>query len=79
MAKGKYKKKRINKLRRETSLESIQLPTKAVHILKDAGICTLYDLDLCTDEQIKALPGIGETYFVQIKELQKTLYRKLYL
>ena len=70
MAKGKYKKKRLNKIRKETLLKNTALPTKVVNILESAGICSLYDLDNCTEEQLKELPGIGAAYLKQILELK---------
>lgn len=70
MAKGKYKKKRLNKLRKEMLLQNTALPTKVVNILNGAGICTLYDLDNCSVEQLKAISGIGAVSLKQIQELK---------
>lgn len=71
MAKGKYKRKRMNKIRRETLIQDTSLPIKAKNILNTIGIYTLYDLDCFSEEDIENIPGIGEKYLEQIKELRK--------
>ena len=70
MAKGKYKQKRIRKLRRETKLTYTELPTKVTNILEAEGIITLEDLYLCPDDKLKGISGIGDKSFSQIKEIQ---------
>lgn len=71
VAKGKYKRKRMNKIRRETLIRDTTLPTKTKNILNTIGIYTLYDLDCFSEEDIENIPGIGEKYLEQIKELRK--------
>ncbi len=71
MAKGKYKRKRLNKLRRETLIQDTTLPTKVKNILNTVRIYTLYDLDCFSEQEIEKIPGIGERYLAQIKELKK--------
>lgn len=71
MAKGKYKRKRLNKLRREALIQDTTLPTKVKNILNTIGIYTLYDLDCFSKQEIGKFPGIGERYLAQIKELKK--------
>lgn len=68
MAKGKYKRKRMRKERRETLISNVDISTRVVHLLQDAGIMTLSDLDACTIEKLSAIPGIGEA---AIKEISR--------
>lgn len=70
MAKGKYKQKRLRKLRRETKLTATELPTKVINILETEGIITLEDLYFCSDDKLKGISGIGDKSFIQIKEIQ---------
>jgi len=68
MAKGKYKRKRMRKERRETLIYNVGISTRVVHLLQDAGIMTLSDLDACTIDKLTAITGIGEA---AIKEISK--------
>lgn len=68
MAKGKYKRKRMRMERRETLICNVGISTRVVHLLQDAGIMTLSDLDACTIDKLTAIPGIGEA---AIKEISK--------
>ncbi len=68
MAKGKYKRKRMRKERRETLISNAGISTRVVHILLEAGIMTLSDLDACTIDNLAAIPGIGEA---AIKEISR--------
>lgn len=68
MAKGKYKRKRMRKERRETLLSNVGISTRVVHLLQEAGIVTLSDLDACTIDQLTAISGIGEA---AIKEISR--------
>ena len=51
MAKGKYKQKRMRKERRETLISNAGISTRVAHLLQDAGIITLSDLDACSIEK----------------------------
>ena len=68
MAKGMYKRKRMRKERRETLISNAGISTRVVHLLQDAGIVTLSDLDACTIEKLTAIAGIGEA---AIKEISR--------
>ena len=68
MAKGKYKRKRMRKERRETLISNVGISTRVVHLLQDAGIVTLSDLDACSIEKLTAISGIGEA---AIKEISR--------
>ena len=60
MARGKYKQKRLNKLRRETSISSLDLPFRITTLLEAAGIKTLYDLNTLVQQyDITRLPKLG--------------------
>ena len=66
MAKGKYKRKRMRKERRETLISNAGISTRVAHLLQDAGIITLSDLDTCSIEKLTAIPGIGEAAIKEI-------------
>lgn len=68
MAKGKYKWKRMRKERRETLISNAGISTRVVHLLQEAGIMTLSDLDSCSIDKLTAIPGIGEA---AIKEINR--------
>ena len=70
MAKGKYKRKRLNKIRRKILIQDTSLPVKVKNILNTVNIHSLYDLDTFPDEELGKIPGIGEKYSAQIKELR---------
>lgn len=70
MAKGKYKRKRLNKIRREILIQDTSLPSKVKNILNTVNIYSLYDLDVFSDEDLVEIPGIGEKYLEKIKELR---------
>ena len=70
MAKGKYKRKRLNKMRREILIQDTSLPSKVKNILNTVNIYSLYDLDVFSDEDLVEIPGIGEKYLAKIKELR---------
>lgn len=69
MSKGKYKRKRMNKMRRKISVFDTTLPTKVKNILNDVGIHTLYDLDCVSEQEIEKIPGIGEKYLEEIRRV----------
>lgn len=71
MAKGKYKRKKLNKMRRETNLKDTELSTRIVKVLADANIYSLYDLDSCSEEQLGNISGIGEKYLKIILDFIK--------
>lgn len=52
MAKGKYKRKRMLRERRQQLVADSGISTRVVHLLENAGIRTMADLDLCTREKI---------------------------
>lgn len=61
MARGKYKQKRLNKLRRKTNLSSLNLPLRITALLEAAGIKTLYDLNVLVERyDITRLPKLGK-------------------
>ena len=70
MAKGKYKQKRMRKERRETLISNAGISTRVAHLLQDAGIITLSDLDECSIEKLTAIPGIGEASIKEISRYQ---------
>ena len=70
MAKGKYKRKRLNKIRREILIQDTSLPSKVKNILNTVNIYSLYDLEVFSDEDLVEIPGIGEKYLEKIKELR---------
>ena len=70
MAKGKYKRKRLRQQRQRSYLKDSGLSTRVVHILNDAGINTLADLDSQTGEVLSAIPGIGEKAMQEIRGIQ---------
>ena len=72
MAKGKYKRKRLNKIRKETKLINTELSTKLVNILAAANIFTLYDLGNCSEEQLRSISGIGDKYLEIILDFRKS-------
>lgn len=72
MAKGKYKRKRLNKMRRETNLKDTELSTRIVKALADANIYTLYDLDCCHEDELKNISGIGDKYMNIILDFKKS-------
>lgn len=74
MAKGKYKKKRLRRERRQCLIKSSGLPTRVIHILENEGLKTMMDLDLCPDDKLLAISGIGEKAFAEIKEKQINIY-----
>ena len=60
MARGKYKQKRLNQLRRRISISSLELPARIVVLLEGAGIKTLYDLNMLVKQyDITRLPKLG--------------------
>ena len=71
MAKGKYKRKRMRRERRRTSVADSGISTRVVHLLEKEGIMTMYDLDLCPMEQIEGIFGIGEAAMKEIAEHRK--------
>ena len=70
MAKGKYKQKRMRKERKVTPISNAGISTRVAHLLQDAGIITLSDLDACSIEKLTAIPGIGEASIKEISRYQ---------
>ena len=68
MAKGKYKKRRMNRMRRETKICGSGISTRTAHCLEKAGIATLKDLDEYPYEKFIQIPGIGEASMKEIAE-----------
>ena len=72
MAKGKYKRKRMRKERRQTLISDSGISTRVVHLLENAGIRTMYELDLYPIEKFEEISGIGEASMKEIIEHRKT-------
>ena len=72
MAKGKYKRKRMRKERRQTLIADSGISTRVVHLLENAGIRTMYELDLYPIEKFEEISGIGEVSMKEIVEHRKT-------
>lgn len=70
MAKGKYKRKRFIRERRQCMIKESGLPSRVIHLLESEGFTTMADIDLCTDEKLLSISGIGEKAFEEIKEKQ---------
>jgi len=71
MAKGKYKRKRMRKERRQTLIADSGISTRVVHLLENAGIKTMYELDLYPIEKFEEISGIGEASMKEITEHRK--------
>lgn len=71
MAKGKYKRKRMRKERRQTLIADSGMSTRVVHLLENAGIKTMYELDLYPIEKFEEISGIGEASMKEITEHRK--------
>ena len=71
MAKGKYKRKRMRKERRQTLIADSGISTRVVHLLENAGIKTMYELDLYPIEKFEEISGIGEVSMKEITEHRK--------
>ena len=71
MAKGKYKRKRMRKERRQALIADLGISTRVVHLLENAGIRTMYELDLYPIEKFEEISGIGEASMKEIKEHRK--------
>lgn len=71
MAKGKYKRKRMRKERRQTLITDSGISTSVVHLLENAGIKTMYELDLYPIEKFEEISGIGEASMKEITEHRK--------
>lgn len=72
MAKGKYKRKRMRKERRQTLIADSGISTRVVHLLENAGIKTMYELDLYPIEKFEEISRIGEASMKEIKEHRKS-------
>lgn len=72
MAKGKYKRKRLNRIRKEIQLKNTELSKKIVNILADSNIYTLYDLDCYSEDELKNISGIGDKYMNIILDFKKS-------
>lgn len=70
MSKGKYKRKWLIRERRQCIIKDSELPSRVIHILENEGLTTMVDIDLCTDEKLLSISGIGEKAFAEIKEKQ---------
>ena len=71
MAKGKYKRKRMIRERKQTLIADSGISTRVVHVLENAGIRTMYELDLYPIEKLEDIPGIGEISMKEIIEHRK--------
>ena len=71
MSRGKYKRKRIRRLRRETLIRDIDLPKRVITILEEEGIYTLADLDDTPDEELMEMAGIGKKAMESIRVVKK--------
>ena len=59
MAKGKYKRRRMNRIRRETKICGSGISIRTAHCLEKVGIVTLKDLDEYPYEKFMQITGIG--------------------
>lgn len=67
MAKGKYKKKRMNRQRQQIRVCDSGMSARVVHCLEKAGIITLRDLDLYPEKGLAEISGIGD---ISMKEIR---------
>ena len=70
MSRGKYKRKSFRQQRRSTSIHASGLSERVVRILEAHNINTLYDLDVTPDEDLAAMPRIGEKAMSEIHAVQ---------
>ena len=73
MAKGKYKRKRLLRERRNTLLQNSGLSMRVVHLLSEAGLHTLEDLDLCSEDRLKSIDGVGEKALEEIRAVKRMI------
>ena len=71
MAKGKYARKRLLKQLREIPVKESALSTWVIKSFAHAGIETLADVMVCSDETLRSIPGIGDKALVEIREFKK--------
>lgn len=70
MSRGKYKRRRLRQQRHSTSIRASGLSERVVRILEAHNINTLYDLDVIPDEDLAAMPRIGEKAMSEIHTVQ---------
>lgn len=70
MARGKYKLKRLRQQRRAVPIQNSGLSERVIRILDAHGVQTLYDLDMISDEVLRAMPRIGERAMEEIHTAQ---------
>lgn len=73
MARGKYARKRQLQLLRNHSLEETSLSKRVVRSLDKANIKNMADLVLCSECQLKEIPGIGEKAIHEILALKEEM------
>ena len=71
MAKGKYKRKRMIRERKQMLIADSGISTRVVHLLENAGIRTMYELDLYPIGKFEEISGIGEASMKEIMEHRK--------
>ena len=76
MARGKYKRKRENKVRHDLiaaldakTLEEAGLSTRIINLLGSAEIHTMSVLARKSDEELLAIKGLGNSYLEQIHQV----------
>lgn len=76
MARGKYKLKRLRQQRRVTPIQNSGLSERVIHILEAHGVNSLYDLDMSSDDVLRAMPRIGERAMEEIHAVQVHIYQE---
>ena len=73
MAKGKYARKRLLKQLRDRPINETELSARTVKVLETFGIKNMADLYAHSEEQLKAISGIGEKAMEEIRAVRKSL------
>lgn len=71
MAKGKYARKRLLKELRRCSIHNSGLSARTIKALEATGIENMADLTVRTEEDLKAIPGIGDKAMEEIRAVQE--------
>ena len=73
MARGKYKRKHLRRMRRQMQLCETNLSVRVAHLLEKEGIKTLADLDMWSYDRLAGIKGIGEAALQEITEYRLDL------
>ena len=68
MAKGKYRRKRERLKRRQTLVQDSSISVRVITILQSAGIKNMAELDDCSEEDLRNIPGIGKAAIAEIQK-----------